>query len=258
MSKAGKDIIEGLEYAIEQERKPRLIAIPDIHGEFHKLQVVMRKLAQTWKLDLNSDKLIFLGDYVDRGLDSARVLKYIRELQEKHPDNVILLAGNHEWMMIDAVTKGGEDMELWNWNGGRQTALSFSMNSMDMREYTKWLASLPLQHEEPGFFFSHAPVPGEVYRGRFKGMTYTRHELTWTYNGGDTPSCTPNWKDKIGVCGHIHQLYYGCMEPRFYDEHNYYYLDAGCGCHRDAPLVAVNVESKEIIFSNEPKTRTGE
>lgn len=47
----------------------RLITIPDIHGEFHKLQVLVRKLYQNWNLNLNSDKLIFTGDYVDRGLE---------------------------------------------------------------------------------------------------------------------------------------------------------------------------------------------
>lgn len=156
--------------------------------------------------------------------------------------------------MIDAITKGGSDMDLWKWNGGGETYDSFMMEGLDIDEYCKWLASLPLKHEEPGFFFSHAPVPHEDHRlPANKGKEYTRHELTWTYNGGDAPEYTPQWDDKIGVCGHIHQLYFNCMEPRFYDEQGYYYLDSGCGCHAKAPLVAVNVRTKEVMYSEEPK-----
>ncbi|MEQ5976998.1 metallophosphoesterase [Bacillus cereus] len=63
-------------------------------------------------LDSNKDnKLILHGDYVNRGEDSYKVLYHIEKLEEKYPEQVVVLIGNHDQMFIDWYK--GEDLLQW-------------------------------------------------------------------------------------------------------------------------------------------------
>ena len=53
-----------------------------------------------WLGDPETDALVFLGDYVDKGSSSASVLSFVRELQETFPNNVVTILGNHDVFMI--------------------------------------------------------------------------------------------------------------------------------------------------------------
>lgn len=240
----------------------RLIFIPDIHGRYDLLMTLLGQLFEYHKVDLSpgQDKIIFGGDYVDRGPNSAGVLAKVRELTEKYPGQVIALAGNHEWLMINACTRGlspgpgYEDFQLWMWNGGQDTLDSY----VDQRvpdEVIRWVASLPTSHEEPDFFFSHAPLPIErLRRSEYKGSPeWAKDELIWTYFPEEGRAAHRFPGGKVGVCGHVHALRRQLannerLEPRFYD--HYIFADAGCGCHPKAPLVAVEVKSREVFYAH--------
>lgn len=71
-----------------------LAAIGDLHGARGKLAALLPKLP-------TEAKLIFLGDYVDRGPDSAGVLDDLVALRAERPD-AVFLRGNHDQMMLDA------------------------------------------------------------------------------------------------------------------------------------------------------------
>lgn len=224
----------------------RIFAIPDIHGEYHKLENLLFILAYHHNVNLTIDKLVFLGDYVDRGLDSCNVLEYIKELQEEHPSNVIALLGNHEQMMIDYY-QGLDKWGLWLCNGGNATIQSLQTAGYEEcpDSLLEWLKSLPLCHQERGFFFSHAPIGNEDYRGVSREV-FTKEDMIWSYWKGDE-SLAHKHKDAVGVCGHIHALNKNMFHPRFYD--HYIFADAGCGCHPKAPLCAINVETREVVYS---------
>lgn len=202
-------------------------------------------------LDLSKDKVIFTGDYVDRGPNSYEVLEFLYQLNQQHPNNVIVLAGNHEWMMIQYYARATqEDKELWEINGGLNTIQSFKNagHSSCPDHLLRWLAFAPLFHEEPGFFFSHAPAPRESFRDRsLRGQDLTPDELIWTYHADEPGVARDHGNGVVGVCGHVHALRKGIREPRFYD--HYIYADAGCGCSPKAPLCAVNVVTREVIFA---------
>lgn len=204
------------------------------------------------KLDLTTDKVIFTGDYVDRGPDSYGVVQFLKELCETYPGRVICLAGNHEWINIMYyVRKTDDDRWLHDNNGGPATYQSylnagyaFGMSG----DHITWLSKLPFKHEEPGFFFSHAPAPRDSYRKPMnKGAELTSDELTWTYHPDERGVARDHGNGIVGVCGHVHALRQGIMAPRFYD--HYIYADAGCGCSPKAPLCAVNVVTREVIYA---------
>ncbi|MFA5814000.1 MAG: metallophosphoesterase [Bacteroidales bacterium] len=71
----------------------RLLAIGDIHGCFNAFRTLVEQKIQIKK----RDKIILLGDYIDRGTHSKEVVDYIFDLQNKGFD-IVPLIGNHEAM----------------------------------------------------------------------------------------------------------------------------------------------------------------
>ena len=76
-----------------------IYAMSDIHGCLRELKDEMDQV------DLQGDnRLIFLGGYMDYGINSFKVLQYIWELQKNYGDEkVIVLKGNHEQMFLDWI-----------------------------------------------------------------------------------------------------------------------------------------------------------
>lgn len=234
----------------------RIFAIPDIHGRVDQLEALIDKLDKEAKLDLTLDRLIFLGDMIDRGPYSKQVIERIRGMQQGSPNNVNVLAGNHEDLALMACD-AEEHLQLWLVNGGGRTLESYGISWYAASEgaiepemllpksVQRWLRGLPTKYIQDGFFFSHAPVPKESERLKSnQGKVFTREELTWTYAEIESSIARDMRPDYIGVCGHIHQLRKGIYEPRLYD--HYYFLDAGAGCGLGAPLFAMEVKSKTL------------
>ncbi|ACL60225.1 metallophosphoesterase family protein [Methylobacterium nodulans] len=100
--------------------------------------------------------LVCLGDYVDRGPDSARVIATLRRLQDREPDRVICLMGNHEAMLLGALS--GADEPLWLFNGGRTVLASYGVSRVDQlpRGDLDWIAALPTLHEDAARWYVHA------------------------------------------------------------------------------------------------------
>ena len=109
-------------------------AIGDIHGHLGTFRALMHRLKLGPK-----DRVVCLGDMIDRGPDSAGVIDYIRS----HPQ-VICLKGNHELMAIGSLQKDG-GIELWQpWleRGGRPTWGSYIVRAHgDLYDAKKQLAS---------------------------------------------------------------------------------------------------------------------
>ena len=81
---------------VELEIPEKLVVIGDIHGDSRALHNILKKI-KIDKFVLNhNNKIIFLGDYVDRGLGSIEVLYTICSLKIQHPHSIVLMRGNHE------------------------------------------------------------------------------------------------------------------------------------------------------------------
>ena len=95
----------------------RVLAIGDIHG----CRAALETLAELVPFR-GTDRLIGLGDYVDRGPDSAAVLDWLIDRQES--GQLVALRGNHELMMLDAA-RNPVARDGWESVGGRETLESY-------------------------------------------------------------------------------------------------------------------------------------
>ncbi|HEV2193177.1 MAG TPA: metallophosphoesterase family protein [Nitrosopumilaceae archaeon] len=81
---------------IELDLPKNLVIVGDLHGDLLSLQRILEEIDYEHFLSNQNNKMIFLGDYVDRGTHSISVLYIICYLKQKYPDSVILMRGNHE------------------------------------------------------------------------------------------------------------------------------------------------------------------
>ena len=133
--------------------------VGDVHGEYKALLNLVAKVPY-------DSQLIFVGDLIDRGSQSAHVVKFIRE------NDMLCVRGNHEEMMIkygsafvDAIENGNEieQNNMWLKHGGIETLLSYGLVSysdskivphpfikefiFQFKEDIEWMKSLPIYLE---------------------------------------------------------------------------------------------------------------
>ena len=139
--------------------------IGDIHGYYHELTILLKKMG--YQNDGNSwghpdRKVLFVGDYIDRGPQSPETLNLVRNMVEN--DQAVALMGNHELNAILFNVKhenGGyvRPHSLKNFNQHAQTLLQFhELNKgQDIYEgYIDWFKTLPLYFEDENIRVVHA------------------------------------------------------------------------------------------------------
>lgn len=130
----------------------RLLAIGDIHGCFKPFYELVVGVIDLKK----EDKLVLLGDYIDRGPQSREVIDFIIDLSEKGFD-VVPLMGNHEAMLLESYA----DTSLvyqWYMNSGETTLGSLGINDVRdlQKEYLDFFSSLDYYLQAGNILFVHA------------------------------------------------------------------------------------------------------
>lgn len=132
----------------------RTIVVGDIHGCYNELEELLLILETEGEYNKHTDKLVFLGDYIDRGDNSRLVIETIRNLQDGN-DNVIALMGNHEDMLLDYYYRKDKS---WTFNGYKKTMDSYKGHEEQFESDIQWIENLPLYHEDEHFIYVHAGV----------------------------------------------------------------------------------------------------
>lgn len=158
-------------------RGTRIYAVGDIHGRLDLLDEVLARMDTDTALHPSSDAIrVFLGDYIDRGPDSKRVLDRLINCCAIQPS--VCLMGNHEALLREFL-KNPDILSIWRRYGGLETLLSYGLtptfetDAQAQRELAADLDRiLPTSHREflsslkqhficGDFFFVHAGVrPG--------------------------------------------------------------------------------------------------
>lgn len=174
-----------------------LYAIGDIHGELDKLEELLETLPLR-----DDDRLIFLGDYVDRGRDAFGVVEALIEVQKQWP--CIFLLGNHESMFLDFLgwtDKAYFGGDAFLMNGGDRTLESYGfLTESDRKKYRlpktheDFLLSLKLYHREGDYLFVHAGINRSFLRERDIGYVLHKakvEDFLWNRSTCDLPHNMP-------------------------------------------------------------------
>ena len=123
----------------------------DIHGSAY----YCKKVLDVYK-NSGAQRLILLGDLMDRGPDSYGVLMKSLELSSAMGERFVYLMGNHEDLAVDAADSG--DRDLWNSNGGGKTRKSFYKEGSRIQRFIGYLRNLPLYYETDDWICVHAGI----------------------------------------------------------------------------------------------------
>lgn len=195
----------------------RILAIGDIHGTLDKLQMLLADIY--W--DPDKDTLLFIGDYVDRGPDSAGVIDHILGLK-LWSENIICLRGNHEQLFLDFLE--GKNVQSFLYNGGQTTIESYGGSDGGIPQaHYDFLRSLPYYHETDEYIFVHAGLRDgrRIHEQDEHDLLWIREEFIYSdYDHGKrviyghTPSRGPVVQpNKIGIdTGAVYGGYLTCLE----------------------------------------------
>lgn len=142
----------------EEVNVMRTVVIGDVHGCYRELKRLVSRLEENKAYEPGRDRLIFLGDYIDRGENPRRVIRFIRDLQERY-GNVIALMGNHEDMLLEWLDGEGRS---WEYNGCEATIRSYKGYMADFQDDCRWMRDLPLYYEDDHYIYVHAGIDPEI------------------------------------------------------------------------------------------------
>lgn len=176
----------------------RTLAIGDIHGCLRALDTLLDQVGPE-----PADRLIFLGDYVDRGPDSRGVLDRLLEISERF--ETWPLIGNHDLMML-AAPHTDADYAFWTSFGGDEALASYApadarrpgiLDDVPPRHWELLEHGLYGAVEDPTHFFAHAGL-----RAGTPLIGQDVHALCWRKLSATRE---PHVSGKTLVCGHTAQ-----------------------------------------------------
>lgn len=168
----------------------RTIAIGDIHGCDVALDVLLRELAPR-----PDDLIVVLGDVIDRGPNSRACIERLLEL--RRACRFVHLLGNHEEMMLDAIS-GGAWADAWPAYGGREMVASYggSLDGIPL-QHLDFIASGKDFYEMEEVIFAHAAI-----NPAWPMDQQTAEYLRWNRLTGHE---APHVSGKPIICGHTAQ-----------------------------------------------------
>jgi len=181
------------------ENAVRTYVIGDIHGCANELARLIDKLP----LD-PLDRVIFLGDYIDRGPDSKAVVSYLIDLQQNCRSELVFLKGNHEDMFLSYMGFPGKYGDMFLYNGDGATLSSYGAGPHNQADillvippaHIKFLKDLKAYYIEDRFFCVHAGInPAKPLEQQEEDemlwirdeFVLNRHDLPYTVLFGHTP-----------------------------------------------------------------------
>lgn len=197
----------------------RLFAIGDIHGCFRPFYQLV-----TEEIDLKkTDRLILLGDYIDRGLESREVIEFIIDLKEKGFD-ITPLMGNHESMLLESLS---DPLMIYQWfmNSGETTLQSMGVEEpgdID-RKYLEFFAGLKYYESIGNYLFVHAgfndpdpdPFSDKYHMIWESRLSYSNPALEGkTIIHGHRPKTLEYVRRQISEKSHIIPIDTGCVYGR--------------------------------------------
>lgn len=221
-----------------------IYCMSDIHGRYNefKQRILQLQDLNFFKIE-NKDKLILLGDYIDRGPKSLQCVMLAKKLTDKYPNKVIALKGNHEEDFLLKLHTNDWHAHLDTWDGGHDGDFADIQDFVDLYDkelkniskhvttynlegypdLVDWLRKLPHYYETENQIFVHANINEQS--GRQWKAESDESELLGNYSEFRTGKFY-----KTIIAGHfitgyiVDDLNYFDI---YFDGESHYYLDGG-------------------------------
>ena len=139
-----------------------VIFVGDTHGDLEATEKIIHRYLKS------ENKLVFLGDYVDRGPASMENINFLLQQKIEHPDSLYLLMGNHEGYALVSF----HPADFWE-----------RLDAQLRQRYSEVLSTLPLAVSTPnGIIALHGALPdvsGLEDISRIKLGSTEWHQVTW-------------------------------------------------------------------------------
>jgi serine/threonine protein phosphatase 1 len=186
-------------HGVRSPMRERIYAIGDIHGRLDLLRALLIAI----EIDASGrapmpTRVVILGDFIDRGPDSMKLMSIFAGMKSSR---VVVLKGNHEAALVDALRGDHDAMDLWMAYGGDATLRSFGVTETEIdpddsralielarkiipRNLVEWLERLPVFYRRGPYYFVHAGVrPGvPLERQSVDDQLWIRDEFTQSTN----------------------------------------------------------------------------
>jgi hypothetical protein len=163
-----RELLDEADKVFASERKlielasGQVIFVGDTHGDLDATEKVIRRYLES------QNKLVFLGDYVDRGPASMENINFLLVQKLAYPDSLYLLMGNHEGYSVFSF----HPADFWE---GLDTGLR--------QRYSEVLSGLPLAVSTPnGIIALHGALPDVMNLAGIDGIepgSAEWHQITW-------------------------------------------------------------------------------
>lgn len=174
----------------------KTLIVGDIHGQAEQFERLLTKA----RFSPQTDRLILLGDLIDRGPDSYWVIQRAMELKDEMDTRFIIVRGSHEKLFLSNKLR---DKLLWRLVGRKATVRSFLQNGEELSLFAGWVReNTVLYYEDNLFQCVHAAVRDEPL--------FEQSENTLTMNRSLTKK--NRYKGKLTVTGHLR-----LKEPTYFD-----------------------------------------
>ncbi|MGB3419088.1 MAG: metallophosphoesterase family protein [Dolichospermum sp.] len=218
------------------EISQRRVIIGDVHGHYQGLRVLLKEITPA-----SADQLYFLGDLIDRGPQSAEVVKFVKE------NDYPCLLGNHEQMLLDIMTgrnTHSASMQGWLYNGGQATVASYRSGKIPQADID-WFESLPTYLDLGDFWLTHAGVdPSKTVAEQ------TSNELCWIRAEFHSMN-QPYFPDKIIIAGHtITFTLPGVIPGNLAQGQGWIDIDTGAYHPRSGWLTGLDITNKLVYQAN--------
>lgn len=180
------------------------VAVGDVHGCADLLSASLGNIA----VDSPDAKIVCVGDYIDRGENSADVLRLLLRHSAEAPEKFCCLLGNHEYMLINFLKDPEKHGPAWFKYGGLQTIASFGVGFGSGRDFKRvhldlalamgsemidWLGTLPAYWITGNIAVTHAgadpyrPIDDQSRRALLWGhsdfLSTPRSDGIWVVHG---------------------------------------------------------------------------
>jgi len=233
------------EFTAQAAPKRPLYVIGDIHGRDDLLDPVLHKIEG--HANGGGYDLVTVGDYVDRGEDSAAVLTRLHRLAAL--PHVTCLMGNHERMLLDFIDDPGKNGRRWIRNGGLQTLASFGVGGL-----SETAGELALNAGRDQLLMALGPLEPWL---RTLSLRFLSGNIAVTHAGADPRLPIENQTEKTLLWGHP-AFFQDVREDSIWVIHGHTIVDAALaeagrisidtGAYATGQLTAVAISENTIIF----------